>query len=149
MYAFVDRPVENLCNSSRFLLWAMRGWADAVARRRCPPQALRRGFEGVGASSALADFHGAMMAIGAGAIEDITLATMACRHIGEAEAILITLWHDMARDRVEQVQATLALLVDADHVVPVSTAMAAASLKLSAAGFDLSPPNMNHQENRP
>jgi len=25
MYAFVDRPVESLCDGGRFLLWAMRG----------------------------------------------------------------------------------------------------------------------------
>ncbi|ALJ11602.1 hypothetical protein [Sphingopyxis macrogoltabida] len=148
MYAFVDRPVETLCNSGRFLLWAMRGWTAAVARRNCPPQALHNGFAAVGALPALSEFHAAMISLGAGAREEITLAPMRCRQIGEDEAILIALWHDMAQDRVAAAQATLALLVEPGRVVPASTALAAASLKLAAAGFTLSPHSMNHQENR-
>ena len=44
MYALVDRPVESLTNSGRFLLWAMRGWTHAATRGACPPQALRRDY---------------------------------------------------------------------------------------------------------
>src|SRR3546814_17316622 len=69
MYAFVDRPVESLCNGGRFLLWAMRAWVSAAERGRCPPRMLHRGFAAVNAAGALPDFHIAMALLGGGAVE--------------------------------------------------------------------------------
>lgn len=60
MYFFIDRPVESLGNSGRFLLWAMRGWVVAAESGHCPPHALRRGFARMRALSALPPFHVAM-----------------------------------------------------------------------------------------
>ena len=53
MYAFIDRPVSNLCNGGRFLLWAMRGWVHACEHGRCPPRVLHRGFAAVDVQGAL------------------------------------------------------------------------------------------------
>lgn len=149
MYAFVDRPVESLCNGGRFLLWAMRGWVSAVERRRCPPQCLHRGFVAVDAVSALPDFHVAMALLGSDAVETLMLAPMACLQISEDEAILLGLWRDISLEDAANARATLALLAEGDSVGPIANAMCAAIGRLAAAGFDMSTlaaGAMTHQE---
>ena len=150
MYAFVDRPVESLCNSGRFLLWAMRGWDDAARRGLCPRRALHRGFMCVRAGDILCDFHVAMTMIAGDALAPIPLAPMPCARIGEGEALLLGLWRDLADGAADHARATLALLVERDSTASVATAMSAALAGLAAAGFDLSDlsPHARHQENR-
>jgi hypothetical protein len=152
MYAFVDQPVESLCNSGRFLLWAMRGWVAAAARGDCPPAALHRGFAAIDARLALPDFHVAMAMLASDARQDLTLSPIACRCIAEDEAILIGLWCDAASGAAARIRATLMLLVAPESVAPIAKAMAATAAQLIAAGFDLSPlsspPFKNHQESK-
>ncbi|KGB58299.1 hypothetical protein [Sphingopyxis sp. LC363] len=149
MYAFVDRPVENLCNSGRFLLWAMRGWVSAARRGQCPPQKLHRGFVAVNAAGALPDFHVAMALLGGDAVGTLVLAPMPCLQISEDEAILLGLWRDISLGDVANAHATLALLAEGDGVGPIAKAMGAAADRLVAAGFDmpaLAAGTMTHQE---
>ena len=149
MYAFVDRPVESLCNSGRFLLWAMRGWVAAAARGRCPPQTLHRGFAAVNAAGALPDFYVAMALIGGDAVKTLALTPMPCLQISEDEAILLGLWRDISLGGVTTARATLALLAEGDSVGPIAKAMGAAVDRLVAAGFDmpaLAAGAMTHQE---
>ena len=152
MYAFVDRPVDSLCNGGRFLLWAMRGWVGAAERGECPPRALHRGFSGMNARMALPDFHVAMAMLASDGRAGLTLAPMACGRIAEDEAILIGLWRDAARGEVARLRATLKLLVAPDVAAPIARAMTGAVAALGAAGFDLSPlsapPFKNHQESK-
>jgi len=149
MYAFVDRPVDSLCHSGRFLLWAMRGWVCAAERGQCPPQRLHRGFVAVNAASALPDFHVAMALIGSDAVETLLLAPMPCLQISEDEAILLGLWRDISIGDVANARATLALLAEGDSAGPIAKAMGAAIDRLIAAGFDMSAlaaGTMTHQE---
>jgi len=149
MYAFVDRPVDSLCNSGRFLLWAMRGWVCAAERGQCPPQRLHRGFVAVNAAGALPDFHVAMALIGTDAVETLLLAPMPCLQISEDEAILLGLWCDISLGDVANARATLALLAEGDSAGPIAKAMGAAINRLVAAGFDMSAlaaGTMTHQE---
>ncbi|MBL0914818.1 MAG: hypothetical protein IBJ13_04690 [Sphingopyxis sp.] len=136
MYAFIDRPVESLGNSGRFLLWAMRGWVAAAERGQCPPQALRRGFASVQALAALPDFHVVMALINSDALEAVALARIDCPRIAEDEAIWLNLWCDIAKASA-RVDATLTLLVDPDVARPMAAAMAAVIANLDEAGFDL------------
>src|SRR3546814_17580594 len=76
MYAFVDRPVESLCNGGRFLLWAMRAWVSAAERGPCPPRMLHRGFAAVNEAGALPDLNIAMALLGGEAGETLLLAPM-------------------------------------------------------------------------
>src|SRR3546814_14653657 len=110
MYAFVDRPVESLCNGGRFLLWAMRAWVSSAERGRCPPRMLHRGFAAVNAAGALPDFHIAMALLGGEAVETLILAPMPCLQISEDEAILLGLRRDISLERIANAHATLALL---------------------------------------
>lgn len=149
MYAFVDRPVESLCNGGRFLLWAMRAWVSAAERGHCPPQALCRGFAAVRAADALPDFHIAMALLGGDAVETLHLAPMPCLQISEGEAILLGLWRDFSLEGCANARATLALLAEEESVDPIAKAMAAAVDRLVAAGFDmpaLAAGAMTHQE---
>lgn len=149
MYAFVDRPVESLCNGGRFLLWAMRAWVLAAGRGQCPPQMLYRGFTAVEARGALPDFHIAMALLGGDAVETLLLAPMPCLQISEDEAILLGLWCDFSLGNAANARATLALLAEGDSVGPIAKAMGAAIDRLVAAGFDMSAlaaGAMTHQE---
>ena len=150
MYAFVDRPVENLCNGGRFLLWAMRGWVSAAERGQCPPQMLFRGFAAVDAAGALPDFHIAMALLGGDAVETLVLAPMPCLQISEDEAILLGLWRDFSLESANPTaRGALALLAATDSVGPIANAMGAAIDRLAAAGFNMSAlaaGTMTHQE---
>ncbi len=149
MYAFIDRPVDSLGNSGRFLLWAMRGWVCAAERGQCPPQRLHRGFVAVNAAGALPDFHVAMALIGSDAVETLLLAPMPCLQISEDEAILLGLWRNISLGDVANARATLALMAEGDSVGPIVKAMGAAIDRLVAAGFDMSAlaaGTMTHQE---
>ena len=149
MYAFVDRPVESLCNGGRFLLWAMRGWVSAAGRGQCPPQWLHRGFAAVNAAGALPDFHIAMAMLAGDAVETLLLAPMPCLQISEDEAILLGLWRDISLGDVANARATLALLAEGNSAGPIAKAMGAAIDRLVAAGFDMSAlaaGTMTHQE---
>ena len=137
MYAFIDRPVESLGNSGRFLLWAMRGWACAAERGQCPPQRLHRGFVAVNAAGALPDFHVAMALIGGDAVETLLLAPMPCLQISEDEAILLGLGHRFSLGEGARACATRALLADGDSVGPIAKAMQTRARRLIAAGFDM------------
>ncbi len=152
MYAYVDRPVESLCNGGRFLLWAMRGWVAAAERRECPPRALHRGFAAVNARVALPDFHVAMAMLASDGRECLALAPMPCARITGDEAVLMTLWRDAAVGDRAALRATLALLVEVDGVAPIANAVVGAAKELAAAGFDLSPlsspPSKKHQESK-
>lgn len=145
MYAFVDQPVESLSNDGRFLLWAMRGWASAIARGTCAPVALWRGFAGVGAAAALPHFHTAMALLNRDALHPIALAPMGSKAVCEDEAVLLGLWATLTMGNVDAVRATLALMAP-DHVVtPVVRAMTAAGAALVLAGFGLSSLTKNVQ----
>ena len=151
MYAFVDRPVDSLCNGGRFLLWAMRGWVATATRGGCPPQALTKGFGAVHARAALPDFHAAMALIASDGRDCLALSPMPCRRIGEDEALLLGLWRDAACGTHDRLYDTLKLLVEPASVGPIAIAMTEAASHLVAAGFDLpllSSPAKDHQESK-
>lgn len=145
MYAFVDQPVERLHNDARFLLWAMRGWADAGERSCCQPMALSRGFASMQALPVLPDFHVAMTLLAKHAPTPPVLAPMATLCIAEDEAVLLSLWSDLARGADDRLRATLSLLVDEGVLAPIVAVMTSAMTQFQAAGLDLSglfPENM-------
>lgn len=149
VYDLVDRPVERLSNSGRFLLWAIRGWTQAAERRDCPPRALHRGFALMGAHGVLPDFHIAMALLNRDALAPMTFAPIAGSRIVEDEAVLLALWGDAARWRPERAQDMLTLLVGRDAVVPLATAIGNATRGFAGAGLDLgdlAPPSPIHQE---
>lgn len=138
MYALIDRHPGTLDNAARFVLWAMRGWAQSAAGGICAPKALHRGFTGLGLGAALPDFHIAMALLHRSALHPPRMAPMGCTRIHEDEAVLLSLWQAIAAQDGTVAQGTLALLVRDDAVKPVARAMTACSTQLVLAGFDLS-----------
>lgn len=141
MYDFIDRPVESLGNSGRFLLWALRGWVHAAVQGACPPAALHRGFAHVNALSALPDFHAALALLNADARETLSLAPAGCSRIAEDEALLLAIWQAARLDRAAPI---LALLFEADTTPSVVRALRAAADSLAIAGFDLTHLSLSH-----
>jgi hypothetical protein len=137
MYEFIDRHPSVLGNTSRFLLWGMRGWAHARANQACAPMALYRGFSSAGATAALSDFHIAMILLNGDPLERLTPAPMSCCRVCEDEAILLSLWHGVGREDSTLVGGTLERLVGQEAVRPTARAMAACGTQLVIAGFDL------------
>lgn len=136
MYEFIDRHPSALGNSGRFLLWAMRGWVGAAACGRCPPLSLYRGFTKLGAVAALTEFHLSMTLLYRDT-QQLTLAPMRCRRIAEDEALLLALWHGVAREGSDLVAGTLKCMVKRENVLPIARAMTTCCTQLALAGFDL------------
>jgi hypothetical protein len=143
MYDLIDRPVKALGNGGRFVLWAMRGWTQAVHRGICPSLALRNGFAGVRAQRLLPDFHVTMALLNRHGRAPIEFAPLSCERIIDHEAVLLVLWRDLAHARSDRARATLGLLVEDDGVSPVCRAMTTTLAKLTLAGFDLA--NLEYQ----
>jgi len=137
MYAYVDQPVERLCMGGRFLLWAMRGWSQAVESGRCPPIALSAGFSAVGGLAAMRDFHMAMTLFNQDALGQISVAPMECPYIVEDEAIVLGMWRDVALGDFANMRATLALTVARESISPLAQAMTTVLARLVASGFDM------------
>ncbi|MEE4451691.1 hypothetical protein [Novosphingobium resinovorum] len=137
MYDFLDRPVTELDNDGRFLLWAMRGWAHSASKGNCPAQSLGRAFAGHNAAAVLPDFHMAMALLSRRANERLAVAPMGCHRISEHEALLLALWRDVGIGRRENVRATLAHVVPCDTVAAVAQAMSRASAAMTIAGFGI------------
>ena len=138
MYAFVDRPVSQLCDSGRFLVWAMRSWMQSTKKGCCPPRALGRGFASIDGLSALPDFHIAMALFTRDALEEITIGSLDQPHVVEDESVLLGMWRDISLGDVDNARKTLKLVVEEDSVAPVCRAMTAATAEMIAGGFDLS-----------
>ena len=137
MYHFIDRPLDRVGNSARFLVWAMRGWARAVEQGTCPPAALSKGFTAMGALRALPDLHMTMALLNRHGLARIAMGPMGCPHIIEDEAVLLSLWREFAQGHGGRAAATLALFAREEGVAPICEAMTAATAKLITAGFDL------------
>lgn len=135
MYQFVDRPVVALGRGGKFLLWAMRGWMQAMQAQRCPPGMLAPAFARHGALAALPHLHQLMTELNRAARQDVSLRTLRACTIGDDEAVLLQLWSDAQRDP-PRAQATLALLVDGDAAGSAFAALLAAATCLGEAGLD-------------
>lgn len=145
MYACVDRPVDQLGNGSRFVLWAMRAWANASRRSLCPRGAIGGAFVNMGAAAALPDFHQAMSALRAAPGVPLRFAPLACRTIVEDEAIMLSLWAMLVAGQHEAARATLRLMVPAATADLLTEALSAATDHLCRAR--LAPAGLMHLMN--
>ncbi|HEY9581154.1 MAG TPA: hypothetical protein VIR65_14970 [Rhizorhapis sp.] len=135
MYDLVDRPIAMLPTGSLFLLRAMRGWALACRARACPPGPLVTSFLKAGAIEALPHFHIAMAALNSDALGTLHFNCIHKPVISDGEAILLQLWSDLANGNECAALRVMELLVKADAVSPVFSAMRATVLGLNMAGL--------------
>jgi hypothetical protein len=135
MYQLIDQRTASLCAGRRFLLWAMRGWVRALGRGVCPPGAIAPVFQRRGVLSALPHLHRFLEEVNVHALDKVGFADPDWSRVTEWEAILLTLWSDVASGQADRALATLKLMLQEGRAVPALEALAAAEMRLSAAGL--------------
>jgi len=132
MYDYLDRPVGALDEGGRFLVWAMRGWTQSMAERRCPPSVLASAFERATLPDALGPFHLAMATLNRDGRERMGFGTISCPQVSEAEAILLSLIRLIGRGEKPAADATIALLVQPEAAQKFGRALTCVAILLCA-----------------
>lgn len=135
MYAFVDRPVTSLDKGCRFLVWSMRSWVAVVRGRTCPGPALAPAFAKWRMISGLQPFLRLMLALDRDALERMHFCSLNCNHIGEHEALMLSLFVARGMGKRVELRDTLAMMVSEDALGDVLAAIEAVSGALYAAGM--------------
>ncbi|CAN7272058.1 hypothetical protein LJR225_001345 [Phenylobacterium sp. LjRoot225] len=135
MYEFVDRPADRLVEGSRFILWATRGWLHAAQQRRCPPVALAPAFSKMAGLKVLSDFHLLMLQFYCARRCPISLGALAHPTITASEAVLLTMWRDLATRPVDQVRPLIELLLQEPSVEPALAAASRVAAHLTSVGL--------------
>jgi hypothetical protein len=125
MYDFVDRPVTNLDQGGRFLVWSMRRWVNALRERQCPASAIGPAFAKWKMITGLQPFHRAMLTFNSRALETFRFCPLPCNHVSEHEAIILSLVCSLRDSRPQAVRDTLALLVEEDSIGDMLEALSA------------------------
>lgn len=116
MYAFVDRPVSQLDLASQLLVWAMRGWVEAVGQKQCPGHAVGVAFARRNMIAGLQPFLRMMAVLNRGGLENFEFCRLACNHVSEHEAILLQMISEARGNQAVDLPGTLSLLVEEEYV---------------------------------
>lgn len=125
MYDFLDRPVTALDRGGRLLVWSMRSWVKAMGDRQCPGSVLGGAFAGHGVIAGLQPFLRMMALFNRSGLENFQFCTLACNHVSEHEAIILSLVCGLDDLRPQALGDTLALLVEEDSIGDVIVALSA------------------------
>lgn len=132
MYDFIDRPIGVLDEGDRFLVWAMRGWTQSMAERRCPPSVLATAFDRSQLSDALPHFHLGMSVLNRDGKERMGFGAICCPQVSEAEAVILALMRLIGRGEMPAASATIALLVAPEAEQKFTRALTAVAILLFA-----------------
>ena len=135
MYDFLDRPVTSLDDGGRFLVWSMRVWVKTVAESQCPISVIAPAFAKWGMIGGLAHFHKAMLMFNRDALETFGFCSLACNHVSEHEAIILSLVCSLRDARPQVVRDTLALLVEEARIGDLLAVLSALGRSLDEAGI--------------
>lgn len=116
MYAFVDHPVSQLDPANQLLVWAMRGWVEAVGQKQCPGIAIGSAFARRNMITGLQPFLRMMAVLNRGGLENFEFCRLACNHVSEHEAILLQMIGEARGNYGASLRNTLSLLVDEEWV---------------------------------
>ena len=116
MYDFLDRPVTSLDHGGRFMIWSMRSWVKAMAERQCPGSAIGAAFARWNMIAGLQPFLRVMALINRHGLESFQFCALACNHVSEHEAIILSLVCSLRDSRPDTLRDTLALLVEDDSI---------------------------------
>jgi hypothetical protein len=125
MYDFLDRPVTGLDHGGRFLVWSMRSWVKAMGERQCPGTVLGGAFARWNMIAGLQLFLRMMSLFNRNGLETFQFCALACNHISEHEALILSLVCSLRDSRPDAVRDTLALLVEEDSIGDVLGALSA------------------------
>lgn len=135
MYDLVDRPVQDLDEGSRFLVFAMRSWVRSMTERHCPPALLGPAFAKWQMTAALPHFHLAMALLNRDGLLTFHFGALCCGRVTDDEAVLLTLFRTLRSDDLAQSRPTLELLVKAETVPTLHVVMRRVAKGLMAAGL--------------
>jgi hypothetical protein len=125
MYDFLDRPVTGLDCGGRLLVWSMRSWVKAMGDRQCPGSVLGGAFAGHGVIGGLQPFLRMMALFNRSGLENFQFCALACNHVSEHEAIILSLVCGLSDSHPQALRDTLALLVEEDSIGDVIAALSA------------------------
>lgn len=149
MYDFLDRPVTGLDHGGRFLVWSMRSWVKAMGDRRCPGSALGAAFARRNMIAGLQPFLRMMALFNRNGLETFQFCALACNHVSEHEALILSLVCSLRDSRPQQLRDTLALLIEEDSLGDLLGALSALGRMMDeAAIFPARPVAANCQDPR-
>lgn len=135
MYRYLDRPLTNLSDGERVLVWAMRRWLDARRAGECPAQSIGAVFSTRQVLAGLAPFQQVMTLLDRQGRQTLVFAPLRCRRVSEGEAVLLTLVGGVLATGPTRTHATATLLVSPDHVNGVVDALARLACAFAEAGL--------------
>lgn len=135
MYEFLDRPVTSLDKGGRFLVWSMRNWVKAVDEKRCPASVIATAFGRWGMLSGLQPFLRVMALFNRHGLENFQFCALACNHISEHEALIISLVCSLRDRRPDSVRDTLVLLVEEEAIGHLIGSLSALGRAMDAASI--------------
>ncbi|QSB44480.1 hypothetical protein IDJ81_14460 [Tsuneonella flava] len=135
MYDFIDRPVTDLDNGGRFIVWAARSWVKAVGERRCPAHGIAPAFAKWNMLSGLQPFLGMMALFNRHGLQNFEFCGLQCNHVSEHEAIIVSLLCGLQEDDPVSVRQTLELLVSDDAIGDLLLALNMLDKAMYAAGI--------------
>lgn len=149
MYDFLDRPVTGLDQGGRFLVWSMRSWVKTMGERQCPGSMLGAAFARWNMIAGLQPFLRMMVLFNLNGLETFQFCALACNHVSEHEAIILSLVCGLRDERPDRLRDTLALLIEDDSIGDVLAAMASLGrIMEEAAIFPARPVTANCQNPR-
>ena len=126
MYAYVDRPCDDLAPGARFLVAAMREWVAATQAGRCSCRALAPGFGAAGAREILPHFQMMMAVLNRDGLTALRFGGRCRPTVVEDEAVLLGLL-DRAAGGLSCLAAARALVAPAMAPILVRALAAVAS----------------------
>jgi hypothetical protein len=149
MYDFLDRPVTGLDQGGRFLVWSMRSWVKTMGERQCPGSMLGAAFARWNMIAGLQPFLRMMALFNRNGLETFQFCALACNHVSEHEAIVLSLVCGLRDERPDRLRDTLALLIEDDSIGDVLAAMTSLGrIMEEAAIFPARPVTANCQNPR-
>ena len=150
MYDFLDRPVTSLDHGGRFLVWSMRSWVKAMGDRQCPGSVLGNAFARWNMIAGLQPFLRMMALFNRNGLETFQFCALACNHVSEHEALILSLVCSLRDSRPDALRDTLALLVEEDSIGDVIGALSALGRMMDEASiFPARPMAASCQDPRP
>lgn len=135
MYDFLDRPVTCLDQGGHFLVWSMRSWVKAMGDRQCPGSVLGTAFASSNMIAGLQPFLRMMMLFNRSGLETFRFCALACNHVSEHEALILSLICSLCDSRPDALRDTLAMLVEEDAVGDLIGALSALGRTLDEAAI--------------
>ncbi|WP_343521242.1 hypothetical protein [Sphingomonas sp.] len=138
--------MSSLDLGGRFIVWAARGWVQAVNRRQCPCNALADGFTRWNAAAALQSFSMAMAILNCEAGEPLYFRAPGHSRLSDDEALLLDLFAQAPRRPQDEMREMLGMIVPPTSAPSLHIAIETAAAALEAIGLSPSAQTGNRSD---